>query len=203
MQKIRYIIARVFKKARMSAVKNSRIHPTSTIESGTQMVASTMDRHSFCGYDCTLLNCEIGGFCSIADDVYIGGSGHPIHFVSTSPVFLSHTDSVKTKFARHEYSNLPRTIIGHDVWIGHGAKIKAGVTVGHGAIVGMGSIVTKDVPPYAIVAGNPARLIRLRFDEKTVASLMVSKWWDRDDRELKKIGQNFHDPSRFLELENQ
>ena len=99
------------------------------------MVASTMARHSFCGFDCVILNSEIGAFCSISDNVYIGGSQHPMHFVSTSPVFLKHRDSVKTKFAKHDYTNMPHTIIGNDVWIGHGAKIRAGVKIGHGAVV--------------------------------------------------------------------
>ena len=198
LQFIQYIISRVFLKLKMSAIRNSHIHPTSKIESGSQVVNTHMDRHSFCGYHCTLLNCDIGGFCSIADQVYIGGSHHPIHFVSTSPVFLKHKDSVKTKFALHDYSHSPRTTIGHDVWIGHGAKIKAGITIGHGAVIGMGAIVTKDVAPYAIVAGNPAKLIRQRFDKDTIVALLKSEWWQASDTELKSMGKYFNEPEAFL-----
>ena len=91
-----------------------------------------------------------------------------MHFVSTSPVFLSHRDSVKAKFSRFDYLDLPRTRIGSDVWIGHGAHVRAGVEIGHGAVVGMGSVVTKDVPPYSVVGGNPARVLRMRLSEENI-----------------------------------
>ena len=193
-----YILSRLIKKARPSAVRDCQIHKSSAIEAGSQIVDTTMGRHSFCGYDCTLLNCDIGNFCSIADNVYIGGSQHPMHFVSTSPAFLSHRDSIKTKFSRHEYSNMPRTFVGHDVWIGHGAKIRAGVSVGHGAVIGMGAVVSKDVRPYAIIVGNPGREIRRRFDDKTCEALLASKWWEKGDPYLYKYASLFNEPKRFL-----
>lgn len=198
----RYVLARLLKKARLSAISQSDIHPTSVIESNSQVVNSAMGRHSFCGYNCTLLNVEIGSFCSLADDVYIGGSAHPMEFVSTSPVFLSHKDSVKTKFSHHDYKNFPRTTIGHDVWIGQGAKIRAGVTIGHGAVVGLGAVVAKDVRPYAIVVGNPAREVRRRFDDKSVEALLASEWWNRDDETLREMAKNFHRPEIFIENES-
>lgn len=194
-----YIVSRVMKKMRPSAVARSSIHRTSAIEAGCQIVDVSMGRHSFCGYDCTLLNAEIGSFCSIADQVYVGGSQHPMHFVSTSPVFLSHRDSVKTKFSRHEYRSMPRTVIGHDVWIGHGAKIRAGVTVGNGAVVGMGAIVTRDVAPYTIVGGNPARVIGRRFDEEVVTGLLETRWWTASDEGLRRMAVDFTDPVAFLQ----
>ena len=201
MTSLTYAFARIQKKARVSAIKNSVINKTSAVESGSQVVNSNFDRHSYCGYDCVILNCSIGSFCSISDQVYIGGSAHPMHFVSTSPVFLSHKDSVKTKFSRHEFSNMPRTTIGNDVWIGHGAKVRAGVTVGHGAVVGMGAIVTRDVRPYAIVVGNPAQEIGRRFDDETVSALLKSRWWDFDDEKLRSAAEDFMDPVSFLRKE--
>ena len=195
---ISYILARLQKKSRLSAVRASQIHATSKVEPGSQVVGTVMDRHSFCGYDCTLLNAKIGSFCSISDEVYIGGSAHPIEYVSTSPVFLSHRDSVKAKFSRHEYYHMPETRIGNDVWIGHGAKIRAGVTIGHGAVVGMGAVVAKDVRPYAIVAGNPAREIRRRFEDSAVEALLAIAWWDFDDEKLARAAQSFTDPARFI-----
>ena len=69
-------------------------------------------------------------------------------------------------------------MIGHDVWLGSGAMILSGVTIGHGAVVAAHALVTKDVPPYAIVGGNPARIIRYRFDDRTVSALLASAWWD-------------------------
>jgi acetyltransferase-like isoleucine patch superfamily enzyme len=195
---INYIIARLLKKAKLNAIKNSKIHHTSAVESGSQIVGSTIDRHSFCGYDCTILNCSIGAFCSIADNVYIGGSHHPMHFVSTSPVFLSHRDSVKTKFSHHHYQKLASTTIGNDVWIGYGARIRAGVKIGDGAVVGMASVVTKDVAPYAVVAGNPAREIRKRFSAEVCEGLQKSEWWNLKDEELRKMANFFTEPEIFL-----
>ena len=96
---LQYVISRVIRKLRGSAVRDSVIHPTSKVESGSTIVRTTFDRHSFCGYDCTLIDCAVGSFCSIANAVSIGGARHPIEYVSTSPVFLDHRDSVKTKFA--------------------------------------------------------------------------------------------------------
>ncbi len=193
-----YLLGRLQKKARLSAVKSSSIHRTSVVEAGCQIVSCRIERHSFCGYDCVILNAEIGMFCSIADQVYIGGSQHPMHFVSTSPVFLSHRDSVKTKFSRHIYQSMPKTVIGNDVWIGFGAKIRAGVSVGHGAVIGMGSVVTSDVAPYAIVAGNPAREIRRRFSPEICDGLLRSEWWLYSDKILTNCARNFNNPDNFL-----
>lgn len=192
-----YMLSRVIKKLRFSSISGCQIHPTSVIESGSQVVNTVMDRHSFCGYDCTILQCRIGAFCSIADNVYIGGSKHPMHFASTSPCFLSHKDSVKTKFAKHDYYELPQTIIGADVWIGHGAKIKAGITIGHGAVIGMGAIVTKDVPPYAIAGGNPSKIIKFRFEKELRDKLLKSKWWLLEDEALRALGPYIPNPEQF------
>lgn len=198
---ISYLYARVLRKARGSALASSSIHETSKIESGSTIVNSTMSRHSFCGYDCSILNCNIGAFCSIASRVSIGGVRHPIEFVSTSPVFLSHKDSVKEKFAGHDYLPAVRTIVGNDVWIGEGVLIKAGVTIGDGSVVGMGAVVTKDVAPYSIVGGNPARLIRLRFEQEIVDALLRMKWWELPDSELQRLGPAFNDPRAMLRNE--
>ena len=197
-ESLTYLFARLIKKARLSAVKNSQIHRTAAIESGSQIVGSAFGRHSYCGYDCTILNTRIGGFCSISDNVVIGGSQHPMHYVSTSPVFLAHRDSVKTKFSRHSYENKPVTHIGNDVWIGNGAKIKAGICIGTGAVIGMGSVVVKDVPAYGVFGGNPAKLIRFRFEESQIDALLKGEWWNGDDASLKKMGTVCDDLEKFL-----
>lgn len=186
---------------RGSAIKNSIIHKNSKIESGTQAINLKMGRHSYSGYDCNFLNVEIKSFCSIASKVIIGGAHHPLEFVSTSPVFLSHKDSLKTKFAKHEYLPVLQTTIGHDVWIGEGVYIKAGITVGDGAVIGTGAVVTRNIPPYAIVAGNPAKLIRMRFDEDTVNAFIKMQWWNLSDAKLIEVAQYFHDPQYMLRKE--
>jgi acetyltransferase-like isoleucine patch superfamily enzyme len=187
------------KIARGRSLRHSHVHRNSKVIAGSTLVNSSFDRHSYCGYDCVILNAEIGSFVSIASRVTVGGMAHPMHFVSMSPVFLSHKDSLKTKFARFDYLPNTRTVIGSDVWIGDGAYIKAGTRIGNGAVIGMGAVVTKDVPEYAIVAGNPARIVRYRFDEAIRSALSASKWWTLDDRALAGIARHIADPAAFID----
>ena len=198
---ISYVFSRLLKKLRGSAITDSVIDPTSKVESGSTIVRSRFDRHSFCGYDCTFIDCEVGAFCSIASRVTAGGARHPMEYVSTSPVFLSHRDSVKTKFSCHSYDLRIKTTIGNDVWVGENVLIKSGVTIGHGAVVGMGSVVTHDVPPYAIIGGNPAQLIRMRFRPEVVAALLAMQWWDLPDEDLLRLAPQFTDPEAMLRKE--
>lgn len=195
---LEYYWSKLVKVARGSAIADSTIDKSSRVHSGTTFICSRLARHSFVGYECTILNTEIGPFCSLASRITIGGATHPIHFVSTSPAFLSHKDSIKKKFARHVFNPAIRTTIGADVWVGDGAYLKAGVKIGHGAVIGMGAVVTKDVAPYAVVAGNPARVIKYRFEPEVISGLLESQWWTLTDDELAALGDHFTDPVRFL-----
>lgn len=195
----RRLWAKLLKKARLTAVKSSTVHPSSKLESGTTFYGSHMGRHSFCGYDCEVHCADIGAFVSIANGVVIGGGRHPMEWVGMSPVFYEGRDSVKAKFATHPREAARRVRIGHDVWIGRSAIVLPGVEIGHGAVVGAGAVVTKPVPPYAVVAGNPARHIRFRFDERTVERLLASRWWDLEDNALHLFGPAFNDVEKFLE----
>ncbi len=135
---------------------------------------------------------NIGRYCSIAKDVQIGRQNHPMDRVSTSPAFFRPKIgfNVGQEFESsgnfHEFVPAGRgkksrklrvTTIGHDVWIGHGAYICAGVTLGEGAVVAARAVVTKDVPPYAIVAGNPAVVKKYRLSDDVVSLLLASRWW--------------------------
>ena len=193
-----YYFSKIIKKLRGSAIKNSQIHRASKVESGSSLVNVIMDKYSFCGYECEIVNCEIGSFCSIANNVTIGGAMHPIQWVSTSPVFYEGRDSVKKKFSTHKRPVDKKTIIEHDVWIGQNALIKQGIRIGIGAVIGMGSVVTKDVEPYSIVAGNPAKEIRKRFDEASIKSLLKSKWWEYTPQQLAFYAPFFTSPDNFL-----
>ncbi|WP_418187286.1 CatB-related O-acetyltransferase [Aliarcobacter lanthieri] len=197
--KLSYIWSKILKKLRLSALKNCKIDKTSKIESGCNLVNVEMNRHSFCGYNCEMTNVEIGSFCSIANGVIIGGGMHPIDWVSMSPVFYEGRDSVKAKFSEHKRDKVLKTMIGHDVWIGQNCLIKQGITIGNGAVIGMGSVVTKNVEPYTIVAGNPAKFIRKRFNDEIIENLEKSKWWNFSDLELKYYAKYFKKPSTFLE----
>lgn len=130
----------------------------------------------------------IGKFCSISPGVEILVSGnHPIDTVSTYP-FMSLKDIWPG--ALGECPTARGDIhIGHDVWIGKDATILSGVTIGHGAVIGTQAVVAKDIPPYAIAVGNPARVIRYRFDEETIRMLLEVKWWDWPEE---KIRRNMH-----------
>lgn len=197
---IQFYISKLLKKARSSAIRNSTISSTAKIESGSSFVCSSIGRYSFCGYDCDIYLAEIAGFTSIANGVVLGGARHPMEWVSMSPVFYAGRDSVKAKFAQHKLAKPSKVFIGNDVWIGRSAVVLAGVKVGDGAVIGAGAVVTKDVPAYAVVAGNPARLIRYRFEEKIILELQEIKWWEFSEIRLQELGENFNDVEKFLSV---
>jgi len=131
-------------------------------------------------------NLSIGRYCSVAVDSHVGLIAHPLSWLSSAPVVYSGDDPWRNDYAGNLQSlavfDAPRelTAIGNDVWIGSGADVKCGVKIGDGAVVGAGAMVAKDVPPYAIVGGVPAKVIRYRFDEATIKRLLATKWWDYD-----------------------
>lgn len=198
-----YLWAKMVRKARGVAVRGSSLGRGSKVEAGSSFINSTMGRYSFCGYDCDIVETDIGNFCSIANYVAMGGGRHPVEWVGTSPAFYEGRDSIAKKFSAFPRAVPERIIIGSDVWIGYRAIIIQGVKIGHGAVVGAGSVVTREVAPYSIVAGTPARHIRYRFDEKQCADLLASRWWDRDDDVLARCAREIRTPVRFLELLSQ
>ena len=124
----------------------------------------------------------IGKYCSISTNVTIFlGSEHRTDWISTYPFPFFWEDA---KSITGHPSTKGDVVIGNDVWIGYDVTILSGVTVGDGAAIGACSVVTKDVPPYAIVAGNPAHILRYRFDEETIKKLLKIKWWDWPDRQV-------------------
>lgn len=141
----------------------------------------TIGRNSYFQSGIISPNVVIGRYCSIAHNVNIGASQHPLNHLSTG--ILDKTMSSKMSMnEQDEY-----TIIGSDVWIGLNAVVMNGVNVGHGAVIGAGAVVTKDVPPYAIVGGVPARVIRYRFGYRICKALLDSKWWELDPDVIEKM----------------
>lgn len=121
---------------------------------------------------------QIGRFCQIADGVRIitASANHPMAGISTYPFAIF--DHQRVGDYIDQITGLPDTVIGHDVWIGDGATVLPGARIGSGVIIGAGAVVGGTVPDYVVVAGNPARIIRHRFDAGTVARLLALAWWD-------------------------
>jgi acetyltransferase-like isoleucine patch superfamily enzyme len=157
--------------------------------------------YSYLGRGCNVANATIGKYCSIASEVYIGLGTHPLApFISTHPVFYLHDRFQSLRLADRDYrSEYAHSIVGSDVWIGLRAAIRDGVKVGDGAVVAANAIVTKDVPPYAIVAGVPAQIIRYRFAPDVIQFLLEFKWWNRSEEWLKVNWRLFHDVGQFVQ----
>ena len=149
-------------------------------------------RHTYAGsnFFCLLpQETSIGSFCSLGANVQLGHNDHPLQYLSSSSFF--YLDALGWKsgdtVSHNEFWHPQPITIGNDVWIGNNVFIKNGITVGDGAVIGASSVVTKNVPPYAIVAGVPAKIIRFRFPDDIIARLQKTKWWELDDSILKTL----------------
>lgn len=134
-------------------------------------------------------NTKIGSFCSIGERCILGHGEHPISYLTTSPYFYFDKLGYKSEYIKshNEYWNSEPIEICNDVWIGDSVFIKNGTKISNGAIVGAYSVVTKNVPPFAIVAGNPARIIRYRFDPSIIEFLLSTQWWELPDEIIKEL----------------
>jgi acetyltransferase-like isoleucine patch superfamily enzyme len=167
----------------------------------SHLVDVVMGDFSYVAGRTTIANAEIGRFCSIGEEVAIGLPRHPARdFVSTHPALFSATNRgiARSLVSESAFDEAPApTRVGNDVWIGNRALIPGGVSLADGAIVAAGAVVTRDVPPYAIVGGNPARLIRYRFTDAEIAFLLGSRWWDLPEDALRRLASAFGDPATF------
>jgi acetyltransferase-like isoleucine patch superfamily enzyme len=159
--------------------------------------------YTYVGPNTKISNASIGRFCSIASDVSIGLGIHPSRdFVSMHPSFYSLKNTgVPLSFLKEQKAVEGKNIeIGHDVWIGHRAIILDGVKIGHGAAIGAASLVTKDIPPYAIVGGVPAKVIRYRFTDEEIEKLLEFKWWERNEDWIKAHADYFENINLFKKI---
>lgn len=166
---------------------------------------STLGAFSYVIGTAHVLKSDVGRYCSIATGAAVGPTEHPTDRLSThslvynSPRFLDNPvfAAMKAKGAPHPRNRM-RTTIGHDVWIGANASVLCGVTIGTGAIVGAGAVVTKNVPPYAIVVGVPAKVIEYRFAPDLIERLLLSEWWEYHlDQSV--VGVDYSEVEAFLD----
>lgn len=191
-----------------------RVDPTATVRASvlgayvavgarTSVAESTLGDYSYVVNDAQIIYSTIGKFCSIAAQTRLNPGNHPLeraamhHFTYRSAAYDFGEDD-DTFFA---WRRAHPVALGHDVWIGHGATVMPGVSIGTGAVVGAGAIVTRDVAPFAIVAGVPARPVRSRFEERTAARLLALAWWDWPHERLAAALPDFRalDAEAFLD----
>lgn len=170
-----------------STVVDSALGRYTEVGRGSRLDAVELGDYSYCDRLCHLANATVGRFANIASFVRIGATDHPLdraslhHFMYRSAKYWDGEQDDAEWFAKRRSR---RTSIGHDTWIGHAAQVKPDIVVGNGAVVASGAIVTKNIPPYAIVAGVPARVIRFRQPPEIVSRLERLAWWNWDHATL-------------------
>lgn len=190
-------------------IEYSEVSRKAKIWPNVKFYHSKIDDYSYIGPCSKIIYCSIGKFCSIAGDSKIGMGIHSLSHISTSSLFTSSKNGTGVMWTRkqsfEEYKNVT---IGHDVWIGQNVLIVGGVSIGIGAVIGAGAVVTRDVEPYCVVGGVPARVIKKRFPDSVIEKLLKSEWWLLEDKILKDNIELFQHPldddnlSKIIELKD-
>lgn len=173
--------------------KNTYISSNALINRGVILRKCKIGAYSYIGQNCNFNSVEVGKYCSISKNINIGLATHPTNFMSTSPIFFSPINGTSYTWTTVTmFEGSPKNVrIGNDVWIGMNASILGGVTIGDGAIIAAHAMVTKDVPPFAIVGGVPAKVLRFRFNSDVVDEIIKLKWWDMPEESLRENIKGF------------
>lgn len=183
-------------------IYNSHVGAWTELQKNTTLVESNFGDYSYTAGHVAIIHADVGKFCSIAALVRINPGNHPMHRVMQHHCtyrriqfgFDTVEDEEFFQWRRDHRCNL-----GHDVWLGHGAVVMPGVSIGTGAVIGSGAVVTKDIDPYQIAVGVPAKPKRKRFPDKIAEKLQRIAWWDWDRKTLEDRFHDFLDMNAFLE----
>lgn len=186
----------------LADARNCSFSQYNTIHKYSRLRDVKIGDYSYVNRNSQVYSAEIGKFVCIGPEVLIGLGEHPTSdFVSSHPMFYSVGGEGYPRLASKQlFEEFPVTRIGHDVWIGARAILKTGVTIGNGAIIAAGSVVSKDVEPYSIVGGVPAKHIRYRFEPEQIESLQKSEWWNKDLKWLKEHAGEMTSVEHFLKI---
>ena len=160
-----------------SRVADSVLGEHAALQRNNMVYGSRIGRYSYTGRNTTVWHADIGAFCSISWNVSIGGANHDYHRLTTHSFLYSRDFGLMPEEAEGYERFADPCVVGNDVWIAANACICRGATVGTGAVIAAGAVVTRDVEPYTIVAGVPAKPIKKRFSQETIARLLATQWW--------------------------
>lgn len=191
-----------------SRIENSSFGDYVNIQRQNLIYNSSIGRYTYTGRNFTCWHSRIGAFCSISWNVSIGGANHDYKRLTTSAVLYS--DIFDIKGSNEGYNRFDSVCeIGNDVWIGCGAVINRNVKIGDGAVIGANAVVTKDVEPYSIVGGSPAKILKYRFKKSVIQKLLTLKWWEFPVDVIKQNYKLFNEEltddvlERLFEIKNQ